>query len=341
MKNKEVTSFEERPEDFVLSIPKPRIGDFFDELVRNKRRISKAFPHAFSLIKEDVKDIYDTINYRVNEQNSALLSSCEVYVLYVDGSRRTYNSIDQFMGLDDGFSEVSHSLVMELVFLMKFPGGDVPQKQKISAAFFGNRLRNIKDSIFRLTGEGSIVLEIETNSFTWADDIVNYFEGKLDSKYEKPGAFKNIFLATCNYAPIVLMFGLFASLMITPLTSIYRASHLPFSEFASSLAGREPSVELISQKLDFIIENSRTIASSSSVYQSLSVMVLSILVFSLLVIGRYLFMERAVCVNQISINSNRRSQRIKRWIKSSLIMGCILAIGSSFFASFLWEKLRF
>ena len=213
--SKNLPSIASMNEAVVISIPKDEFGNFINDLLKSKRQIGRTFDHFFEIEKDNLNDIFSIIDFRIKEQNSANLIDCQVIVVYSDGSRRRYESIEYFMNTNDRMNSYSVAIHLTMGYLVQFSSDAPPMKQEIRVS--ANSLDGGQDifGIIPVTIKGAISIDIKSNSFTWADDIIGHVSNYLNSKYTSPGLLSKILNATkevYTYALLQLMMLMFIAL---------------------------------------------------------------------------------------------------------------------------------
>lgn len=332
----------------IISIPKERFGDFLYDLVSSKRSLSRQFDHIFNINKSHIDSIFHIIDHRIKEQNTAQLVSFDITVRYQDGSRRRYETLEMFMSMNDKFQSASENIIMNLSYLVKFNENNVPMKQDIAILVATNtpkpsisgRFKREILGIFPIKYSGAIDIEIKSNSFTWADDIISHVKNYLDGLFDSPGIFRKCIEWLKDGFPI-LMFPLFllyaAGMEMMPYSGDYgldRAAILRDALLEGS------NIDEIANKIDALIRYELLAVPPNLKMFRMPLGVISLFALSaMMIFSSALIRGKYLSLNDYSARISERNESRKKHILIVLVVAFVVSVTASVFANWLWLKI--
>lgn len=347
-KNNAIVPFEASDNHISIRIPKQDFGKFVEDLIKTKRKFSRRFDNIFEFEKKDIVDIIETINHRVKEQNTYISYSCELNVYYQDGSQRSYSSLDQLIDFNDNFSSTSVKLTAVLIYFVVFPDNSsdsvdtLPAKQTIYISVSGDQMQRVNESMSMRFG-GDIFIQIETNRFTWADDLMNFLASKINSKFRKPSFLeRNSIFIRRNILPFALVF----SMMVLTLYTVFLFASPPSSLKHDSIELTETynhvlniedsNIETINQKLDFVIKRTNHSISINEHFENAlasfikaTLFFIVCIIFSFMSIIPFSIAKRHVILNSYTKSMVDDKNRKIYFLNIIIISGFIISFASN------------
>ncbi|MBU4531559.1 MAG: hypothetical protein KUA43_15455 [Hoeflea sp.] len=312
-----------------IVIPKAQVHDFIEKLVKSRRIISKNFDYNFVCGKNEINDICSSILYRIKEQNNVSNHSSEVSVYYDDGSRRTYPDLKSFLVFEDTFNMIANQVSIDFIFFMSFPefSGDAPapEKQNVKLSF-----RTKSQSFDDESYSPGITIDISTNRFTWADDIINVASNKINTIFTKIKLYQRIFDSKYIYMYVIMTVSLITSSAFSILIRNKTISHETIEQL---LKLKSTSISDIDTKINAILGTYRP--RETSHFEIIAIVFLIFVITSIFAGRIYLRPIRVLTVNDYSMNEFKRTERRRKIFFYPFLIGTAssLVVAIAFSAS--------
>lgn len=181
------------PEGGVVMLPcgADDFKDFISGLLGKPQTIDRQIDGPFELDRDDVQNLHALIEQRVLSQNDGALMQFTARILYDDNSSVLLNSIDDFVSYNEVKPLISESLVLTWVFLLKFRGRSVPEKQTIDIRFGSNhnffvgvRVGIISPEMYPAGRGNDMSFRVSHTDRSWGADIDALLTGSLEKLRE-------------------------------------------------------------------------------------------------------------------------------------------------------------
>jgi len=334
------------PDDqsIVIRIPKSKMKDFIGDVLKTKRRIGRRYNLVFNLKKDDVLGIISVIDHRVREQNEADLIDISIDVLYDDGSSREYKGLDQFTVVDDNLKATSLVVVVVMSYLVKFNGDETPTQNEVRIFASSSSENFMSNETFN---EASLRIFVETNKFTWAEDIINNFTNYVKDEFREPSKLykfiRRFYLErpASGFVLIFLMLGVFM-LMLTYFRDVASVMALDWRQQSEHLVG--DTLSAANAKLDFLIEQRgapRDLLFNAESMIKFGAYLLTYILITMAAPLSYLAFSNNSYVSIGRVSERKNLARISRFklLKSSVLFVSGLSVVCSMFASYIYERL--
>lgn len=340
-------SISEEDKNVLITIPKSRMSDFLGDVLKSKRTISKVFPVQYNLKKEHVIDMINVINHRIKEQNNAEMIDVDIDVFFDDGSSRNYVTVSQFQTIDDNLSAISVAILVKISYLMRFHDDDNISKQEILIGANSNNAGSLRNPL-KLTLDSSIRIMVRTNSFTWAEDVINHFSNYIKGRFSARGFVVNlIHLLYLNrlYSNFTFLFIFLGSIVVATY-SFGRGIDMPTasSQAIEKYIGGE-SLIAVNKKIDYLIEVSalkdENLKNFLIPWNFLANMILYlILIYATPVIIAVLSSRNYISIGRVSEEKNASKIRKYNSLRYAVAGAAILSIATNLFSSAIWDYIR-
>ncbi|AZO40775.1 hypothetical protein EJ076_06340 [Mesorhizobium sp. M7D.F.Ca.US.005.01.1.1] len=335
--SKNLPSIASQNDAVVISIPKEEFGNFLNDLLKSKRTVGRSFDHYYNIDKDSINDVYSIIDFRIKEQNSGTLLSSEITAIFSDGSRRKYDSIEYFLGTNDKMNAYSTGVYLNLSYMIQFSLEGPPLKQDIR--FVVNSLaREDGDEIFGVipnTVSGRISIDIKSNSFTWADDVISHISNYLDSKFQRPKLWHRLMAATREVYLFLAFPAFFAvNFLLNGETSQSDTLRKVFE------SNKNYDIVAISNKLDGLINYQLDTGMTIKKAVPLAATFIGVILFFILISAfRFFLKGRYVSINEFSKAKNVAKEKRKNLILYGIIIATIFSIGTGLLSSYIWDRI--
>ncbi|TKB16937.1 MAG: hypothetical protein E5V75_12945 [Mesorhizobium sp.] len=342
--SKNVPSIASQSDAIVISIPKEEFGSFLNDLLKSKRTVSRTFDHYYDFDKDSINDIYLIIDFRIKEQNSGSLLNSEVTAVFADGSRRKYESIDLFLNSNDKMNAYSIGVNLSLSYMVQFAVDAAPLKQDIRVTI-NSLAREDGDEILgiiRNTHNGFVNIDIKSNSFTWADDIIAHLSNYLDSKFKRPSLFHRIMNATREVYIILFLPLFFGALVVPDYLRLTSSGIISQKAILNSVLDGNKGYDLVSlsNKINALMEyqvntglTAQKAVTMITIFVGMALLVFLAAGFKFFLPGRY------VSINEFSKTKNAAKERGKKGILYGIILATIFSIGTGLLSSYIWDTI--
>jgi len=246
------------------------------------------------------------------------------------------------MNLNDHMSLYSTSIVMNLSYIVQFNQDSHPAKQDIAIIASSSQRTAANDmfGIIPITIYGEILIDIKSNSFTWADDIIRHVSNYIDSKFKRPSAWVKILLASRELY-ILAMFPLFIILtLVTDYLGLAGNSKLALANELRLRLIENGAVDLvsISNKIDALINYEIGISPSAQrVLALLGVSFGVALGMVMIVLIKYFTKGKYVSINGFSEKLNFDKEKRKSIILYGGLATAAFSILTGLFSTAIWE----
>jgi len=172
-------------------------ADLIQRSFKRPTEVEKVFIRPFVVSKNDIKNIYDLVEQRLENDNDKIISKIfSIDLLLTQENRKTFPTIEEFMSYNETKPIIPTTVSLNWKIVLNFndPNNQLEnEKQEISVLFskpgfdFSNDEQPIL--IFKnrsIVGTSAIIISVETTNRIWALDFVNHLEGYIESNIEKP-----------------------------------------------------------------------------------------------------------------------------------------------------------
>lgn len=237
--------------DYVLRFTRHKFEDFVDSLLRSPRVDAKSIQRGFYMKKDDIVNLVERINHRVQTQNHVIKNFFSCTVDYEDSYSKELNSLEQFQFEDLNRTSKVGGVSVRLSYLIVFnrDGDPQPEKQTIYIQILPNEL-------------GEFNVKIESTDLTWPADMIRLIENEISNL---PHAFTpapkwatdyiaNVFKFTQEFFFFIFMIGVvigfISFIYITRSDQYIISSDQQYLEiFSESHKKIYPSAEILAEKL--------------------------------------------------------------------------------------------
>ncbi len=184
-----VVEREEDKGDYKITLPcKPdEFSEFISSLISKGQTLERSFNYLFVLKIEDLRQFYLLLGQRAL-QNTGEIISFNAQMFFSGGGRVSLNSPEEFFSFNELKKSRTRNISLEFVFLIKFPGKNIPEKQTVAISIYPG-IHKLHEPI-HIYGtdayESKITISISHTERTWANDIVNLFEDFLGNHTFEP-----------------------------------------------------------------------------------------------------------------------------------------------------------
>ncbi len=342
-----VPSINSNDENVVINIPKSKLSDFLGGVLKIKRRIQRRYDFIFDIYKDDVINIIEIIEYRIKEQNPSILADISVTVLFNDGSSREYSSKELFIAMEDNISATSVAIIIEFSYLISFAQEETPTKQEITV-YINAKYPNSIWAVGAKDADPVLSILVESNRFTWAEDVINHFTNYLEGRFKKRNIFSVYISRVYESKTFSLFFMLITSIfLITMLTNFFAESviELRKSEIYSSILNQD-TISSANKKLNILLQRGLDVQNPFSNWKrDVNYIIYSLSYFFILVVLPLSFVNISKrCYVSIGKTSEKKNADRKKKIgllMNTYIFGAILSVFLSVFANYIWSKIEY
>lgn len=198
-----VNSHSDGDGEFRVTLP-VQSGDFAEfvkNIIGGKDKLSYSHENGVVVSPSLVRDLFSAIDYRITRQNESQLAQVSIDILFISGRRYKLHDVDKLLDMSPVGGDLTRSLIIELVYLVNFPGMSFPVRQVVRVSVSKSRgsksfdvglnseTKEVVETLLGLSAE----VEIEYYERTWAEDIVNLCKTVLDNHsppYNRSGFFR-------------------------------------------------------------------------------------------------------------------------------------------------------
>lgn len=260
----ETPSHRPEPERFAVVLPcaPDDFGEFVSGLLGKPQTIEKSIHGVFEIKRDDVINTYHLVDQRIRQQNEATLMQFTVKVIYDDDSSVLLNSLEDFNHYTEVRPIASIGVSMSWTYLIRFKNKRVPEKQEINLSFrsdsdeFGGVIAEDGVIIRRAQwyGQAGVFLRIHHTERTWGVDIESLLTGHVKSLFNEPSKAERFLYQHSGGIGFVTSILFFLSAILGTVLTSSRVIGTYLEKVKSIAAGSVGEVEILSSKLDFLIE---------------------------------------------------------------------------------------
>lgn len=252
-------------EEFTVTLPcRPNdFKDFISNLLGKPQTIEKYFSKGtFTVNQDDILNTFHLVDQRINQQNEATLVQFTIKIIYHDDSSVTLNSLSDFTHYNEIRPIRSESVHLTWVYLVKFQKKNAPEKQQIDIRFSTDRDGGEivhEDGIIirrgkRWYGPGHISFRISHTERTWGVDIESLLTGHIKTLLKPQGKTSDFITKHSGKIGFLIGVSFIASAIAVVFYSIKKFTNSYLSEFVNISNKTLSASDLLSQKVDFLIE---------------------------------------------------------------------------------------
>ena len=180
----------------MLPCTEENFAEFISDILSTKQRIRTRVSGRYIITKDEVSNIYNVLMQRVSMQNKGSLVSFNINVSYDDTTSISLNSLEEFIQYAEVKPHSAVSMSLSWVFLINFPGRNVPGKESVTVDF----MKHGGDLFFLRTGfpffPGRVeranifpfTISIEHSNRTWGVDIESLLQNHIKTlSIKSPG----------------------------------------------------------------------------------------------------------------------------------------------------------
>lgn len=175
-----------------------KIGKFISGLLGQPQTISREVSGIFDIDLSWLNHINSLIEQRIRQQNDAARTSFRAKIFYEDNLTRTLESVESLQHFAETKKVRSTGVELRWVYVIKFPGKDIPEKQEITlridergTKFVTLGLQSIRTQA--TTTLGHIAYSISHTERTWGDDIETILRQEIDLVTRKTRWYESYF----------------------------------------------------------------------------------------------------------------------------------------------------
>lgn len=252
-------------EEFTVTLPcHPNdFKEFISNLLGKPQTIEKYFSKGtFTVNQDDILNTFHLVDQRINQQNEATLVQFTVKIIYHDDSSVTLNSLTDFTHYKEIRPIRSESVHLTWVYLVKFQKKNAPEKQQIDLRFStdrdGGEILHEDGIVIRRGkkwfGPGHISFRISHTERTWGVDIESLLTGQIKTLLKPQVKISDFITKHSERIGFLIGASFLASAIAGVFYSIKKFTNSYLSELANISDKTLSSSDLLSQKVDFLIE---------------------------------------------------------------------------------------
>ena len=251
-------------EEFAVTLPcHPNdFKDFISNLLGKPQTIEKYFSRGtFTVTHDDILNTFHLVDQRISQQNEATLVQFTVKIIYHDDSSVTVNSLSDFIHFKEIRPIRSESVYLSWVYIVKFQKKNAPEKQQIELGFStdhdsGEVLHEdgiLIDRGRRWYGPGHISFCISHTERTWGVDIESLLTGHIKTLLKPRNKTSDFIIKHSGKIGFFVGASFFTSAIVGVLLTIKKFTNSYLSELSNISSNTLSSSDLLSQKVDFLI----------------------------------------------------------------------------------------
>ncbi|QRM53912.1 hypothetical protein [Sinorhizobium sp. BG8] len=184
--NEDVPEIQTADDNILLKIPKPRLPDSLDEILRPKTQIAHRYSVSANIDEARIAAFFQAIDAVAKKSGATECVNFSVDVLYDDGSSKSFRSVDALLLNSHTVHATSISAVLRLTYLVKFAGRDLATEQDINVYVTSNRsgVQWLRGST---SSEPNLVISVSTTRLPWAEGIIRRFSRHVRNEFGTVG----------------------------------------------------------------------------------------------------------------------------------------------------------
>jgi len=238
------------------------VGEFFLNLLGKPQKLEKFVFGHFIINENHIVNFHHLIDQRIKQQNESHFISVSFHVLYDDDSSESYHSVDNFKSRIEIENKRSVGIRIEWVYLIKFIGRNVAEKQTIEIGVAANNetatiSREIEGVVmFRRLPRlkiGHIYIKVNHTEKTWGHDIESMLiknAKKLIIPDNRISEFVNKYSGAIG---IVTSFVIFGSSVASSIISTNKLIK-QLQNHVYEISRIKSQTVLLQQKMDFVMD---------------------------------------------------------------------------------------
>jgi hypothetical protein len=343
-----------------LPLDQKNFRDFISAILGKPQTLTSVIFVSFEIKQEDLLNIFNLIDQRVNQQNRANLIQFSTKVIYSDNSTRLLSSYDELNTYTEPRDVIPIAVHLQISYLIRFndskspDGFGKPEKQEIEISIVTSKIRRYRAvnfesiNLFPFETDGHFEIIIKHTAITWGSDIESILTKHLKTLLKDESKIKTFIKAHSGGIGLGIGTLFFIVCIIFSILNTEKVNTAQLEKIKAVVIENESiSIESLNKKINFIIENGlSTLGNTQSLIVSLF-LILSFIISIVLAIWVGMSADTSspsflLLTRSAEKNKQKQDKKEKKQWRSfmlSIIISVLTGVLSNYIFTYLCTKI--